>query len=368
MPKINSFSQTILFASFYCYLLFASSSCGRKTINNDTNNVNMKTSQFVGMFVFGTSVVDNGNNNNLNGSLAKANYLPYGIDFVFGPTGRFSNGKNVADEIGDRLHLPLIPPFAVGPRIIVFGVNYGSGGSGILDDTGSIANGVINLNQQIRNFKEVTLPQLNHFLGHYLFLIAEGNNDFELNYLLQPSSTRPSLHAFVANLTSTFATQLKKLYNLGARKFAILTVYPIGCSPVVKDAAKSRKCVKTVNQAVRYYNTQMINLLDDLKPTMPGFEFVVVNTYKIVRDIIKNPGTKGFSNVTSPCCELKEIIPGIGLSCKPGGAVCYDRSRYVFFDGQHKTAAVNAVIAAKAFASTHKSEAYPFSLQRLAQL
>ena len=51
-------------------------------------------------FIFGDSLVDNGNNNNLN-SLAKANYLPYGIDFPRGPTGRFSNGKTTVDVISE---------------------------------------------------------------------------------------------------------------------------------------------------------------------------------------------------------------------------------------------------------------------------
>ncbi|KAK9743329.1 hypothetical protein RND81_03G232600 [Saponaria officinalis] len=368
MPK------AIIIPLFYYYLLLFASSwiqiCNANYVNMMEKNL------FVGMFVFGTSVVDNGNNNNINGSLAKANYLPYGIDFVFGPTGRFSNGQNVVDIIGDLLLLPLIPPFAAGPSNILYGVNYGSGGSGILDDTGSIVNVVINLNQQIRNFEEVTLLQLKsslggnlkEILGHYLFLIAEGNNDFEFNYLLQPISARPSVQAFVANLTSTFETQLKRLYNLGARKFAILTVYPIGCTPFIKSMAKSQRCVQMVNKAAHYYNTQLINLLDQLKPNLPGFEFVVVNTYNIVRDIMKNPVIRGFRNVTSPCCELKEIMPGVGVSCKAGGTVCKDRSRYVFFDGQHNTEAVNAVIAAKAFASNRKSEAYPFNLQRLAQL
>lgn len=51
-------------------------------------------------FIFGDSLVDDGNNNQLS-SLAKANYLPYGIDFPNGPTGRFSNGKTTVDVIGE---------------------------------------------------------------------------------------------------------------------------------------------------------------------------------------------------------------------------------------------------------------------------
>lgn len=47
-------------------------------------------------FIFGDSLVDNGNNNLLE-TEAKVNYLPYGIDFRDGPTGRFTNGRNSAD-------------------------------------------------------------------------------------------------------------------------------------------------------------------------------------------------------------------------------------------------------------------------------
>jgi hypothetical protein len=55
------------------------------------------------MFVFGDSLVDVGNNNhlpNVNNS-CKANYSPYGIDYPgHSPTGRFSNGYNLADHLG----------------------------------------------------------------------------------------------------------------------------------------------------------------------------------------------------------------------------------------------------------------------------
>lgn len=50
-------------------------------------------------FIFGDSLVDNGNNNDI-ASLARANYEPYGIDFAGGPTGRFSNGLTTVDVIG----------------------------------------------------------------------------------------------------------------------------------------------------------------------------------------------------------------------------------------------------------------------------
>ncbi|CAI0475290.1 unnamed protein product [Linum tenue] len=89
-------------------------------------------------FIFGDSLVDGGNNNFLN-TAAKVDYLPYGVDFPGGPTGRFSNGKTVADVISERLGLPnYIPAFAsaIPATGLLQGVNYASGSAGILVETG----------------------------------------------------------------------------------------------------------------------------------------------------------------------------------------------------------------------------------------
>ncbi|PKA57646.1 GDSL esterase/lipase [Apostasia shenzhenica] len=54
------------------------------------------------VFVFGDSHVDSGNNNFLLTTLSKANRPPNGIDFVASggqPTGRFTNGRTIADII-----------------------------------------------------------------------------------------------------------------------------------------------------------------------------------------------------------------------------------------------------------------------------
>ncbi|KAG9457046.1 hypothetical protein H6P81_001554 [Aristolochia fimbriata] len=94
--------------------------------------------QVPAMWVFGDSIVDDGNNNYLS-SLAKANYRPYGVDFFQGPTGRFTNGKTVADFLGQLLGLPYIPAFSdPGSRGqgILRGVNYASAAAGILEETG----------------------------------------------------------------------------------------------------------------------------------------------------------------------------------------------------------------------------------------
>nr|GEY23469.1 GDSL esterase/lipase At1g29670-like [Tanacetum cinerariifolium] len=88
-------------------------------------------------FIFGDSLVDNGNNNGLV-TMAKANYPPYGIDFPQGVSGRFTNGRTMADIIGQLLGFSMfIPSYATASdQEINTGVNYGSGGAGIRDETG----------------------------------------------------------------------------------------------------------------------------------------------------------------------------------------------------------------------------------------
>ncbi|KAL0457506.1 UNVERIFIED_CONTAM: GDSL esterase/lipase [Sesamum latifolium] len=74
-------------------------------------------------FVFGDSLVDAGNNNYIL-SLSKANFAPNGIDF----------GQQIG-LIG--FTPPYLAPTTTGPAILQ-GVNYASGGGGILNYTGNI--------------------------------------------------------------------------------------------------------------------------------------------------------------------------------------------------------------------------------------
>lgn len=64
-----------------------------------SQNLVMGRKQVPCLFLMGDSLFDNGNNNLLI-TQAKANYPPYGIDYPYGPTGIFSNGRNIVDYLG----------------------------------------------------------------------------------------------------------------------------------------------------------------------------------------------------------------------------------------------------------------------------
>ena len=66
-----------------------------------------KTVAVPALILFGDSTVDVGNNNFLN-SMVRSDFLPYGRDFdTRSPTGRFTNGRMVADYVGEHYYLTL---------------------------------------------------------------------------------------------------------------------------------------------------------------------------------------------------------------------------------------------------------------------
>ncbi|KAH0713569.1 hypothetical protein KY289_009528 [Solanum tuberosum] len=331
------------------------------------------------MFIFGSSLVDNGNNNFIEKCKAKANYLPYGVDYVKGPTGRFTNGKNVIDLLGEHVKLGPIPTFkdpTTKGNAILQGIDFASGGSGILDDTGVVSGEVMGMNEQIRNLESVTIPDLekqlgcksNEALSNYLFVVGTGGNDFSLNYFLKFPSNNSTLPGFISKLITGLSQQLQ-LYDLGGRKFVVMSLYPNGCSPMVRarlPIPTLHDCVQTINVPLGLYNTNLRSLLDYMMQKMPDSKFVYVDVFNIIRNIIRTPSQFGIDNVRDPCCEVLTIKEGGNSTlCKNGGQACSNRNKFVWFDGLHPTEAVNVVLANKAFNSELNSEVYPTNVKKL---
>ncbi|CAK9180639.1 unnamed protein product [Ilex paraguariensis] len=165
-------------------------------------------------FILGDALVDNGNNNGLL-THAKSNFPPYGIDFSDGQTGRFTNGRNMADIIAELLGFDsYIQPFATANGSdILKGVNYGSSAAGILDETGEQ-------------------------LSPHWPIVAAAKGQY---------------------LISTLDAEI--LYELGARTVAIFGLSLMGCTTakLAKNGTSGSASVDTINNGVQLFN-------DKLKP------------------------------------------------------------------------------------------------------
>ncbi|CAN0855358.1 GDSL esterase/lipase At4g16230 [Linum grandiflorum] len=330
-------------------------------------------------FVFGDSLVDSGNNNYIV-SLSKADYLPNGIDFGK-PTGRYTNGRTIVDVIGQEIGvagftLPFTSPDTIGP-IILQGVNFASGAGGILNETGKIFGGRINMDEQIGNFAKtkqdiismIGVDKAEKLVQNALYSVTIGSNDFVNNYLtpiisiLEQASTPPD--AYVTKMIDKLTLQLTRLYDLGARKIVVVNVGPIGCIPYMRDLnpLSGDKCAEFPNELARSYNAKLRTVVQGLSNSLNGSYLVYADVYRIVHDIVTNYKSYGFENADGACCRLAGNHGGF-IPCGPWSKVCSERSKYVFWDPYHPSDATN-VIMAKRLLDGGTDDIWPMNVRQL---
>ncbi|XP_057764180.1 GDSL esterase/lipase At1g33811-like [Salvia miltiorrhiza] len=299
-------------------------------------------------FIFGDSLVDAGNNNYLS-TATKVDYLPYGIDFPAGPTGRYTNGRNVVYIITQMLGLDdFIPPSAnATDQDILRGLNYGSGGAAILDNSGSGLDGVINMNQQLSNH-EAAISKLTALLGSKkeakkhlnscLYYVGMGNNDYLRDYLPKyyASAANYTPNQFAALAIKQFSKQLKRLYYNGARKVVVVAVGKVGCVPqqvFTYPVSEPTGCVETSNEVARIFNEKLRLLVAGLN-RLPAAKFIYTT------DIDETHGN--ITVMVEPCCPVSAERQG---QCVVGGIPCSNRDDYYFWDYFHPTEAANLLSA-----------------------
>ncbi|KAK2664396.1 hypothetical protein Ddye_002970 [Dipteronia dyeriana] len=324
-------------------------------------------------FVFGDSLVDAGNNNYLF-TLSKADSPPYGIDFKPSggrPTGIFTNGLTISDIIGQSLGAKSFPPPYLAPNTqadaLINGINYASGASGILDETGFLFIGRVRLREQVENFEQsreymvgvMGENRTRDLLKKAIFSLTIGSNDV-LNYI-QPSipffggGDKVSKTTFQDFMVSNLTIQLKRLHELGARKFVVVGIGPLGCIPFLRatNLIPRGECSSKVNEIIQGYNQKLSQQLNRLNHEM-GHEaiFVYANSYDIFTSIRSDYHKYGFENANKPCCGgyFPPFVCFKGRNAnttRTSSGLCEDRSKYMFWDAYHPTEATNLIISHK---------------------
>ncbi|BFG28010.1 hypothetical protein CerSpe_142840 [Prunus speciosa] len=335
-------------------------------------------SQVPCFFIFGDSLADNGNNNHLK-TPAKANYLPYGIDFPKGPTGRFTNGRTFVDIIAELLGFENpIPCFATTrrPKDMVRGLNYASGSAGLRDETGTHMGANVNLNKQLLNHK-ATVKHIasvmghkqssnKHYLNKCLYSVGMGSNDYMNNYFqpkFYPTSTKYTPEQYATLLIKQYSRQIKTLYMYGARKVALVGLGQVGCAPYsISTGTNGSACVDKMNDAVQFFNEKLKSLVDQLNTNLKDAKFIYVNTYGMSGSSADRT-TTGLKVSDVNCCPVNEIG-----QCVPSAAPCKNRSEHMFWDLFHPTEMANLVTARRAYNSSNPSDTYPMNIGHLAKL
>ncbi|XP_047071732.1 GDSL esterase/lipase At3g43570-like [Lolium rigidum] len=304
------------------------------------------------LIVFGDSIVDPGNNNNLPATRMKANHAPYGKDFAgHVATGRFSNALLPPDLIAQRLNLKqLLPPWLNvdhTPEDLLTGVSFASGATGFDPLTPQLVN-VFTMDQELEFFdtyrqKLVGLvgeQETRRIIDGAFFFVCTATDDVANTYFMTPYRAFDyDIPAYVDLLLVGAEAFLRNTSARGAKKMGFTGMPPIGCVPSQRTigGGVQRRCDARRNYAALMYNKALQELIGRLNAD-PGFHTHVVyfNIYDIIYELAVHGERWGFTEMTRGCCG-SGLIEVTQLCNTQYMGVCDDVDKHVFFDSYHPT-------------------------------
>ncbi|XP_042402106.1 GDSL esterase/lipase At5g03810-like isoform X2 [Zingiber officinale] len=312
-----------------------------------------------GVIIFGDSTVDVGNNNNLL-TLVKANFPPYGRDFLdHSPTGRFSNGKLAIDLTIDYLGFTSYPPAYLDKEAsgddLLNGANFASASSGFLDSTATLYRAV-SLTQQLRYYKEYQAKveriagkaKAAELFAGSIYVLSTGSSDFLQNYYINPLLRLVYSTDQFSDLLllQSFTKFVQNLYSLGARRIGVTSLPPVGCLPasITLFGGLGRGCVGRLNDDAVAFNRKLNAAAEALKRSHQGLKLVVLDIYNPFLNIVHNPEDNGFVQVRKACCGTGTLETSLLCNAASLGT-CSNATEYMFWDSFHLTEAANVILA-----------------------
>ncbi|MGA7179583.1 MAG: SGNH/GDSL hydrolase family protein [Thiobacillaceae bacterium] len=282
---------------------------------------------FDGLYVFGDSLSDAGNNPSAVLSIYKILGTFYNVPGVCDPghpcppydSGRYSNGPVAAEYVANAI----LPGGANPTNFFSFAVAGATTGIGNYGDGGKAgskgAYGLPGIAQEIGLYNSLSGGVAD---PNALYFVWGGANDFlTLDY---PTLAAQNIAAYVAELAGEGATHI-----------LVPNLPDLGLTPYVQSLGST--AVATAQGFSQLFNTTLAGLLDNLDSQFPNADIIQFDTYSFLNDVVANPARYGFTD-TQDACLSSQLVP------------CANPNQYVFWDGFHPTTQADAVIAA-AFAS-----------------
>ncbi|KAK9282000.1 hypothetical protein L1049_004911 [Liquidambar formosana] len=323
------------------------------------NGQDSNTTLVPAIITFGDSAVDVGNNDYIP-TLFKANYPPYGRDFVSQkPTGRFCNGKLATDITAESLGFTTYAPAYLSPQAsgknLLIGANFASAAAGYDDKTAYLSH-AIPLSQQLQYYKEYQgklakvagSSKAASIIKDSIYILSAGSSDFLQNYYVNPLINKVySPDQYGSMLVSTFSSFVKDLYGLGARKIGVTSLPPLGCLPaaITLFGFHQSGCVSRINTDAQGFNKKINSAASNLQKQLPDLKIVVFDIFKPLYDLVRSPSDNGFAEARRGCCGTG-TVETTSFLCNPHSiGTCSNATQYVFWDSVHPSEAANQVLA-----------------------
>ncbi|KQJ87353.1 GDSL esterase/lipase At3g09930 [Brachypodium distachyon] len=307
------------------------------------------------MFVFGDSFADNGNLPRWCSSpITRQWHYPYGASSLAAnslrPTGRFSDHLVQPDILATMLNMGRLegPPackMTLKNYCNAFGMNFAVGGSGVFEPFLPPLPHRLKLTTlaaQIDQFEKLLHDRVigSWNLEDSIALVAISGND----YTRVANASSNEIFAFVKNVTTEIAANVKRLQDLGINKILVNNLHPLGCTPWQARPSNYTKCAGLPNVGSSVHNTDLLDKLGG----MENVKIVDLNTAfsKIVGEQPPGSGSelaKRFKYTLRPCCESSDPDGFCGEWGEDEHdrlyTLCKDPSKHFYWDDVHPTQA-----------------------------
>ena len=209
-------------------------------------------------------------------------------------------------------------------------------------------------------------------LSRSIFLVGMGNNDMFVSAMAARSQNRSAADrtnaaALYVNLIANYSATVEELYSMGARKFALVNVGLLGCTPAARVLGPAGPaCWEDLNRLAAGFNGALRPRLAGLAPRLPGLVYSLADSFGFTRDVLADPRASGYADdVAGACCGSGRLAAE--AACSPNATtLCADRDRLVYWDGVHLTQRTASLVA-RAFYDGPAKYTTPINFMQLAR-
>lgn len=226
---------------------------------------------------------------------------------------------------------------------------YGSNATSIgLDENGNnYAGGGAKVTKPVNNFGLIPLSfeeQIDKYLAERsidssaLYATWIGANDiFAANNLAKTDPT--GANKAIIDAATNASNNIKRLHANGANNILLFNLPDIGLTPKALSGGKESEALYT-QQSQLYNNTLMSSLSDT------NANIIALDTFSLLQEVVTNPSTYGYKNVTDKACDPAKTTFGQSIFCLPTSlAENNANNTYVFADDVHPTGITHKSIA-----------------------
>lgn len=100
--------------------------------------------------------------------------------------------------------------------------------------------------------------------------------------------TLPQSHRSFYLRFETDILLVQSLYSLGARKFGIISVPPVGCCPSRRIFNSTGGCLEIQNDFSRSFHSELSVLMSRISSELPAIKYSIANTFEMTMNVIEN--------------------------------------------------------------------------------